>query len=228
MRAASPDRLLEHRVTPPAPCPRGRAVVQLVGRAWGTSYPSPVLLPPPRQVTPPTGGDTFDGTTVKPKGERDHNPDHDKWSVISGLTLRTATVTNDLYWARNTLTHRIQEPASTATIRLDYAMMRDGQQLEHHRRRSRERRRHGRSHLAARGRRHPPRRLPSGNLLPQHRRHQRHPPEDRVDHGKHLAALHGLPLRPFQLRRAGTRRLGAYRTVRADHTPSAATFLPRI
>ena len=41
----------------------------------------------------------------------------------SGLNLRTATVTNDLYSARNTLTHRIQGPTSTATIELDYSAM---------------------------------------------------------------------------------------------------------
>ncbi len=144
---------------------------------------------------------------MKPKWEWNHNSDNGKWSVNNGLTLRTATVANDLYWARNILTDRIQGPTSTATIQLDYATMRDGdraglallrdlsawsasnetaaphgcdgqrldhgQQLEHHRlrhrhrhrHRSRERQRHGRSHLAARGRRHPPRRLPSGNLL---------------------------------------------------------------
>ena len=65
---------------------------------------------------------------MKPKWEGNHNPDHDKWSVNNGLTLRTATVTNDLYWARNTLTHRIQGPTSTATVQLDYATMRDGDQ----------------------------------------------------------------------------------------------------
>ena len=58
---------------------------------------------------------------MKPKWEGNHNPDHDKWSVNNGLTLRTATATNHLYWARNTLTHRIQGPTSTATIQLDYA-----------------------------------------------------------------------------------------------------------
>jgi hypothetical protein len=113
------------------------AVVRLVGRAWGTSYPSPVLPPPFRQVTPLTGVDTFDGTTVKPKEDWNHTPDNGKWSVNNGLTPRTATVTNDLYWARNTLTHRIQGPTSTATIQLDYATIRDGQQLEHHRHRHR-------------------------------------------------------------------------------------------
>ncbi|SDP54268.1 Beta-xylosidase [Streptomyces sp. cf386] len=104
----------------------GWPVVQLVNGAWGTSYPGPVVPTPPRQVTPMTGIDTFDGTTLKPKWEWNHNPDNSKWTVDNGLTLRTATVTNDLYWARNTLTHRIQGPTSTATIQLDYAAMRDG------------------------------------------------------------------------------------------------------
>jgi beta-xylosidase len=72
------------------------------------------------------GVDTFDGTTLKPKWEWNHNPDNTKWSVGNGLTLRTATVTNDLYWARNTLTHRIQGPTSTATVDLDFSAMRNG------------------------------------------------------------------------------------------------------
>ncbi|MBB4715623.1 hypothetical protein BJ965_005505 [Streptomyces luteogriseus] len=76
---------------------------------------------------------------MKPKWEGNHNPGHDKWSVNNGLTLRTATATNHLYWARNTLTHRIQGPNSTATIQLDDATIPDGQQLEHHRHRHRSR-----------------------------------------------------------------------------------------
>lgn len=44
----------------------------------------------------------------------------------NGLRLQTATVTNDLYRARNTVTHRIQGPTSTGTIELDYSTMRDG------------------------------------------------------------------------------------------------------
>ncbi|MEW2121974.1 glycoside hydrolase 43 family protein [Streptomyces sp. NPDC005474] len=104
----------------------GWPVVQLVNGAWGASYPSPVVPTPPRQVTPMIGVDTFDGTTLKPRWEWNHNPDNSKWSTGDGLTLRTATVTNDLYWARNTLTHRIQGPSSTATVQLDYSAMRDG------------------------------------------------------------------------------------------------------
>ncbi|MER6138663.1 glycoside hydrolase 43 family protein [Streptomyces sparsogenes] len=104
----------------------GWPVLQLVNGAWGASYPSPVTPAPSRQVTPMTGVDTFDGTTLKPKWEWNHNPDNSKWSVNNGLTLHTATVTNDLYWARNTLTHRIQGPTSTATVQLDHSTMRDG------------------------------------------------------------------------------------------------------
>ncbi|MFB6846609.1 glycoside hydrolase 43 family protein [Streptomyces sp. NPDC056373] len=104
----------------------GWPVVQLVNGAWGRSYPGPVVPPPPRQVTPLTGADTFDGTVLKPRWEWNHNPDNGKWSVNNGLTLRTATVTDDLYWARNTLTHRIQGPTSTATVQLDHSAMRDG------------------------------------------------------------------------------------------------------
>ncbi|MEV0239945.1 glycoside hydrolase 43 family protein [Streptomyces sp. NPDC050674] len=104
----------------------GWPVLQLVNGAWGRSYPTPVVPPPPRQVTPLTGADTFDGTVLKPRWEWNHNPDNGRWSVNNGLTLRTATVTNDLYWARNTLTHRIQGPTSTATVQLDHSAMRDG------------------------------------------------------------------------------------------------------
>ena len=72
------------------------------------------------------GADTFTGTTLGPQWEWNHNPDNTRWSVNNGLRLQTATVTNDLYAARNTLTHRIQGPTSTATIELDYSAMRDG------------------------------------------------------------------------------------------------------
>lgn len=104
----------------------GWPVVQLVDGAWGTSYPSPAVPAPPRQVAPLTGVDTFDRTALDPRWEWNHNPDNTKWSAGNGLTLRTATVTRDLYGARNTLTHRIQGPTSTATVQLDHSGMRDG------------------------------------------------------------------------------------------------------
>ncbi|SMC93121.1 family 43 glycosylhydrolase [Lentzea albidocapillata] len=100
--------------------------VTTVNGGWGANYPMPNLPAPPRQVKPMTGVDTFDGTRLGPQWEWNHNPDTTKYSVDNGLWLSTATVTNDLYNARNTLTHRIQGPASTATVTLDLASMRDG------------------------------------------------------------------------------------------------------
>ncbi len=104
----------------------GWPVLTTVNGAWGTTYPTPNLPAPPRDVTPLTGTDTFDGTCLKPQWEWNHNPDTSKYSVHNGLRLQTATVTDDLYAARNTLTHRIQGPTSTATIALDHAGMKDG------------------------------------------------------------------------------------------------------
>ncbi|ADI11664.1 putative glycosyl hydrolase/xylanase [Streptomyces bingchenggensis BCW-1] len=71
-----------------------------------------------------TGAVTSPG--LAPRWEWNHNPDNTKWSTGNGLRLQTATVTDDLYAARNTLTHRIQGPASTATVILDHQGMRDG------------------------------------------------------------------------------------------------------
>ncbi|MGW7518634.1 glycoside hydrolase family 43 protein [Streptomyces sp. NPDC054796] len=101
----------------------GWPTLQLVNGAWGQSYAAPL---PPRPVAPMTGVDTFQGTRLGPRWEWNHNPDTGRFTVGDGLTLRTATVTGDLYAARNTLTHRIQGPASTATIELDFAQMADG------------------------------------------------------------------------------------------------------
>ncbi|WP_327037827.1 family 43 glycosylhydrolase [Micromonospora maris] len=97
--------------------------VQTVNGAWGVNYPNPLPL---RPVKPLTGVDTFAGTTLGPQWEWNHNPDNSRWSVNNGLRLQTASVTNDLYQARNTVTHRIQGPTSTATVELDYSTMRDG------------------------------------------------------------------------------------------------------
>ncbi|WFE21855.1 family 43 glycosylhydrolase [Solwaraspora sp. WMMD937] len=100
--------------------------LRTVNGRWGVNYPRPNLPAPPRVVKPLTGVDTFAGSTLGPQWEWNHNPDNSRWSVNDGLRLSTATVTNDLYSARNTLTHRIAGPTSTATVELDYSSMRDG------------------------------------------------------------------------------------------------------
>ncbi|KAK7985164.1 beta-xylosidase [Apiospora saccharicola] len=91
--------------------------------AWGTSYPMPL---PAKPVASSIGTDSFNGTALGSPWEWNHNPDTTRYSVNNGLTLRTATVTNDLYQARNTLTRRIRGPVSTATIVLDTSNMADG------------------------------------------------------------------------------------------------------
>ncbi|GAA0529567.1 beta-xylosidase [Rhizomicrobium palustre] len=91
---------------------------------WGESYPMPF----PGTVQRDRGGfsDRFAAKELGPEWEWNHNPDNTKWSAGDGLVLKTATVTDDIYLARNTLTHRTIGPHSTATVLLDYSKMKDG------------------------------------------------------------------------------------------------------
>lgn len=90
---------------------------------WGATYPMPL---PERSMASWTGTDTFSGSSLGPDWEWNHNPDPSRYSVSNGLTLRTATVTSDLYSARNTLTHRIHGEFPVGTIHLDFSGMADG------------------------------------------------------------------------------------------------------
>ncbi|THY99151.1 Arabinanase/levansucrase/invertase, partial [Aureobasidium pullulans] len=84
--------------------------------------PYPVI---PVPVKSATGTDTFSSGKLGPRWEWNHNPDTSKFSFAAGggLVLKTASVTKDLYHAKNTLTHRILGPDSTATIQLDISQM---------------------------------------------------------------------------------------------------------
>lgn len=94
-----------------------------VDGAWGETYAAPL----PIQATASwIGNDTFPGTSLAVNWEWNHNPDLTNYTVNNGLTLRTATITNDLYKARNTLTHRVHGPLSNATVVLDIRNMNDG------------------------------------------------------------------------------------------------------
>ncbi|WP_245871075.1 family 43 glycosylhydrolase [Asanoa hainanensis] len=104
----------------------GWPTIQTVNGAWGSTYPKPNIPASGRTVQPMIGPDTFGAATLGHRWEWNHNPDNSRWSAGNGLRLQTATVTNDLYAARNTLTHRIQGPSSTATIELDYSAMANG------------------------------------------------------------------------------------------------------
>ncbi|KFY31859.1 hypothetical protein V493_00730 [Pseudogymnoascus sp. VKM F-4281 (FW-2241)] len=100
----------------------GFPILELVDGAWGASYTAPLPLTPVSH----TGTDSFPGTALSPQWEWNHNPDTAAFAVNDGLTLSTASVTDDLYHARNTLTHRILGPTSSGTIVLDFGNMTDG------------------------------------------------------------------------------------------------------
>jgi len=93
------------------------------GKQWGSTYPYPLPKHPVKSIT---GTDNFNGTALGPQYEWNHNPDNSKWSIGKGLTLQTATTTDDFFMARNTLSHRMLGPKSSCTIRLDYSSMVDG------------------------------------------------------------------------------------------------------
>jgi beta-xylosidase len=95
------------------------------GFAGANAYPVPAV-----PVESTTGTDRFEASKLSPQWEWNHNPDTSKFSFAAGggLVLSTASVTRDLYHARNTLTHRILGPDSTATIHLDISKMRTNDQ----------------------------------------------------------------------------------------------------
>jgi beta-xylosidase len=99
--------------------------VQTVNGGWGVNYPKP-NIETDRTVASMIGPDTFTSASLGHRWEWNHNPDTSRYSTGNGLRLQTATVTGDLYNARNTLTHRIQGPSSTATIELDPSQMANG------------------------------------------------------------------------------------------------------
>jgi beta-xylosidase len=100
----------------------GWPTARVVNGLWAKQYPYPLQ---PRAVKSVVGTDTF--TSLGPQYEWNHNPDASAYSITSGgLQLRTCSVTDDFFMARNTLSHRILGPSSTATIRLDYSQLADG------------------------------------------------------------------------------------------------------
>lgn len=109
----------------------GWPVLTLEGNTWPQSLPYPVDS---GATTPHTsqsliGTDSFVDGKLGPQWEWNHNPDLDRVAFTPGaVRLATATITevDDIYQARNTLTHRILGPSSQATILLDYTNMIDG------------------------------------------------------------------------------------------------------
>nr|UMZ45344.1 hypothetical protein [Paramyrothecium sp.] len=94
---------------------------------WARTYPSPAIQT--NKTVEPTGefNDSFKGPKLHPEWQWNHNPDNGAWKLgDEGLVLNTATVTDNLVLARNTLTHRIVGPKSSATFRLNVGSMQDG------------------------------------------------------------------------------------------------------
>ncbi|KAH7324190.1 family 43 glycosyl hydrolase [Stachybotrys elegans] len=94
---------------------------------WGLTYPVPAIEPAGTVV--PTGefSDDFGGAALHPEWQWNHNPDNSAWALGGeGLVLSTATVTDSLVLARNTLTHRVLGPKSGATFRINVGGMQDG------------------------------------------------------------------------------------------------------
>jgi beta-xylosidase len=94
------------------------------GNKWAVSYPFPATS----SVAQPswTGTDTFSGTSLTQAWEWNFAPDATNFTVDNGVTLRTATVTNDLYKARNTLTQRTYGSYPVGTAKIDFSGMADG------------------------------------------------------------------------------------------------------
>ncbi|OHF04255.1 glycosyl hydrolase family 43 protein [Colletotrichum orchidophilum] len=89
---------------------------------WGSSYPLPL---PSQPVYNWTRTYTFE-SELGPTWEWNHNPDVASFEVNNGVTLRTASVTEDIYSARNTLTHRIHGEFPKGTVEIDFSNMVDG------------------------------------------------------------------------------------------------------
>jgi beta-xylosidase len=104
----------------------GWPVLTRVDGEWGASYPFPNLPCGSNRVSAPPNPETFAEPALGHEWEWNHNPDNTKWTSGDGLVLGTATVTDDLYAARNTLTRRMPGPTPTATIELDYSTMQNG------------------------------------------------------------------------------------------------------
>lgn len=77
----------------------------------------------------PADSDEFDGKELGLHWQWNHVSDHEKWSLTERpgyMRLYTATVTNNLSNAQNTLRQRVVGPESSATIRMDISGMQDG------------------------------------------------------------------------------------------------------
>ncbi|TVZ41810.1 beta-xylosidase [Alteromonadaceae bacterium 2753L.S.0a.02] len=113
-------------VMAPVTWSEGWPSVELVNGQWGASYAFPNLACGKHKVNTKNTRDEFTASTLNPEWEWNHNPDNSKWASGKGLVMQTASLTKDLYAAKNTLTRRIAGPRSSATVALDISAMKNG------------------------------------------------------------------------------------------------------
>jgi beta-xylosidase len=96
----------------------GKGVVVYKKPNVGKSYP----------VKAPATSDEFNQASLGLQWQWNHNPDNQRWSLTErkGYMRLHASYAKELTMARNTLTQRVQGPASEATVELDVSGLEDG------------------------------------------------------------------------------------------------------
>ena len=102
-----------------------------LGRAPRTWFkPGVQSVAVPQQQTerraPYNRNDDFSGKTLKPVWQWNHNPEDKLWSLKGGKLRIQSQPSEQLMWARNTLTQRVIGPKSIATVELSTKGMKDG------------------------------------------------------------------------------------------------------
>ena len=102
-----------------------------LGRAPRTWFkPGVQSVAVPQQQTerraPYDRSDDFNGKTLKPVWQWNHNPDDKLWSLKGGKLRIQSQPSEQLMWARNTLTQRVIGPKGIATVELSTKGMKDG------------------------------------------------------------------------------------------------------
>lgn len=79
-----------------------------------------------KPTAPYERSDSFDGKTLRPIWQWNHEPLPGRWALKNGRLSITAMPAKDFMWARNTLTQRAIGPVSRATVMLDASRLKDG------------------------------------------------------------------------------------------------------
>lgn len=94
---------------------------------WGLEYPCVTRGKNPQRGNACFKKHLFQSSKLDHCWEWNHNPDNSKWVTSDGhLRLKTGSVTDNLFLATNTLTHRVIGPKSMATFCVNTQGMMDG------------------------------------------------------------------------------------------------------